>query len=64
MVEQPKRGKVLKSLSLPQKSGEELEQLAKKMQCTQGDLVKVAIKELVNMPEDELTELLVEHYIL
>ena len=62
-VTELKKGKVLKSLTLPQLIAKDLEQMAKVTRCKQADLVTVAIGELTKLKEDELTELLIQYQI-
>jgi hypothetical protein len=62
-VTELKKGKVLKSLTLPQLIAKDLEQIAKVTRCKQADLVTVGLEELKKLNEDELTELLIQYQI-
>lgn len=58
-----KKGKIIKTLTLPQLIAKKLEQKAKITGCKQADLVNVAICELEKLNDDELTNLLIQYQI-
>ena len=57
-MRQIKKGRVLKSFTLPESIAISLEELAKEYEVLQGDIVKVAVLMLEDMPsEDVIKEL-------
>ncbi len=58
-----RKGKIIKTLTLPQLIAKKLEQMAKTTGCKQADLVNVAICELEKLNDDELTSLLIQYQI-
>ena len=55
------KGRVLKSLTLPESVADNIESLAKKTELKQADIIKVATFELLELNDDELDAKLRKH---
>lgn len=58
-----RKGKVIKTMTMPYKTAKLLESLAKTTKTKQADLVKVAVNELSKKEPAELNELLIEYEV-